>query len=278
MKFSEIEGTFNRALGRSFSKKKWLFIFPVLVVCGILTVFCRALAVEAGDWVVLSLTFLPIFLCSSLLLATGVVLIRIYHNELKEIPVSYRKILKQSWEVIVGVSYLSLPLMLGYLTLWTVLGIFYLLREIPGVGNAMSTLLSFGPFLLVLGSLILTFVNLVILFFVSPQVALKSGVKLKFAEETYKRICENVFTNFVLLLVGMIPLIFSASLLCLAAWMTGISSSGAQAPLTVGLQWFFVMLPFCALLAPSVTFFFNFSAEAYVLMRRKAREPEKAHV
>ena len=131
MTFEDIEHIFNRALSLSFSRKKLLFMFPVLVVCGLMIVFCRALAVNAGQWVVLSLTFLPIFLSSGLLLASGVVLARIYHHEVKMIPLSFRKILAQSWELLIGVSYLTLPLLLAYLFLWMIMGIFYLLKEIP---------------------------------------------------------------------------------------------------------------------------------------------------
>lgn len=278
MEYTDIEKIFNRALTHSFSKKKWLFMCPVLIVCGILTVFCRALSVGAGSWVSLSLAFLPIFLCSSVVLAAGVVLIRVYHHEVKDLTISYRHILKQSWEVMVGVSYLSLPLLLGYLTLWTVLGVFYLAGEIPGVGSIAMVLLSFGPFLLVLGSLLLTLTNLALLFFVAPQVALKSALRLKLAEETLGRIRQNIFSNIILWVVGMLPLLFSGGLLCLAAWLTGLSYSSTDLPIAVGLRWFFIMIPFSALLAPSITFFFNFSAEAFVLMRRKAMQPEEAHI
>ena len=69
MTLQEIEMVFNRALKFSFSKKKLLFMFPVLLICGMMIVFCRALAIHAGQWVVLSLTFLPVFLSSGLFLS-----------------------------------------------------------------------------------------------------------------------------------------------------------------------------------------------------------------
>ena len=130
MTWNEIEHIFNRALKFSFSKQKLLFMFPVLLVCGLMTVFCRAIAIHAGQWVILSLTFLPIFLSSGLLLAAGVVLARIYHHEVKMIPLSYKKILSESWDLLIGVSYLTLPLLLSYLLLWVLMGVFYLLKEI----------------------------------------------------------------------------------------------------------------------------------------------------
>ena len=62
MVFEDLELIFNRALKFSFSKKKLLFMFPVLVVCGLMLVFCRALAVNAGQWVINGITqttFIP---------------------------------------------------------------------------------------------------------------------------------------------------------------------------------------------------------------------------
>ena len=274
MTWSEVEGVFNRALSFSFSKKKLLFVFPILVVCGLLIVFCRALAIKAGDWVILSLTFLPVFLCSGVLLATGAFLSRVYYNEVKSLKVSYRGILKQSWELLIGVSYLSLPLILAYLLLWMLMGVFYLLKEIPAVGEFLGVILSFGPFLLVLGSLVLSFFNLFLLFFVSPTVAFKSGIRLKLAEDVFTRLKTNVFTNIVFFSIALLPLVFVVGILCVAAAMTGANFSIPEKTLSVALQWFFIMIPFCALLAPSVIFFFNFAVESYALMQNKQKKQE----
>ena len=272
MTWKEFEFIFNRSMRFAYSKKKLFFTFPVLFVCGLMIVFCRALSVEASEWVKLSLTFLPIFLCTSFLLASGVVLVRSYHNEVKELPVSFRKIIKESWETMIGVSYLGLPIILGYLLLWTLLGLFYLVKEIPGVGDAIGVILSFGPFLLVLGSMILGVASVALLYFVTPQVALKNQMRLKLAEDVWNRIKGNAFGNIVTLFISLLPLGACVGLLSLAAWVTGASFFEAKAPLAIAMQWFFVMLPFCALLSPSVVFFFNFSAESYVMMKRKARE------
>jgi len=269
MTFQEIEFIFNRALRFSFSKKKFLFMFPVLVICGLMLVFCRALAVNAGQWVVLSLTFLPIFLSSGLLLAAGVVLARIYHHEVKMIPLSFKKILSQSWELLIGVSYLTFPLLLAYLFLWMVMGVFYLLKEIPALGDVLGVILAFGPFLLVLGSLILSFFNFFLLFFATPHIALKSRLRLKLAEEVYFRFKENLFSNLALFLLGLIPLLLAVGVLSLAAFLTGVNFFVKAETLTIALQWFFVMIPFCGLLTPGILFFFNFAVESYAIMQKK---------
>ncbi|MDJ0652393.1 MAG: hypothetical protein QNJ27_05245 [Simkaniaceae bacterium] len=269
MTFQEIEFIFNRALRFSFSKNKFLFMFPVLVICGLMLVFCRALAMNAGQWIVLSLTFLPIFLSSGLLLAAGVVLARVYHHEVKMIPRSFKKILGQSWELLIGVSYLTFPLLLAYLFLWMVMGVFYLLKQTPALGDVLGVILAFGPFLLVLGSLILSFFNFFLLFFATPHVALKSRLKLKLAEEVYFRFKENLFSNLVLFLLGLIPLLLAVGVLSLAAFLTGVNFFVKAETLTMALQWFFVMIPFCGLLTPGILFFFNFAVESYAIMQKK---------
>jgi hypothetical protein len=269
MTWKDIEFIFNRATKFSFSKKKLFFVFPILVFCGLLIVICRGLALGANNWVTISLTFLPIFFCFTVLLALGIVLTRVYHHEVKQLPVSYRKTLYGSWDLMIGISYLSLPVVLTYLLLWTVLGIFYLIKEIPGIGSFIGVVLSFAPFLLVLASLFLSLLTVFLLFFVTPAVALKSNLNLQIGEEILKRLKENPFSNSALFFLGALPLSFISGILCLAAKLTRIAYLEQGGAFSIIFQWFFIMLPFCAVLSPAVVFFFNFSAESYVLLKRK---------
>src|ERR1700722_17167578 len=101
MNWSDLELIFNRSFAFSFSRKKMIFFFPILVLCAFLIVLCRALALSASDWVTMSLAFLPVFVCSALLLAVGVLLTRVYHDEVKQIDVSYRQTLRKSWNLMV---------------------------------------------------------------------------------------------------------------------------------------------------------------------------------
>ncbi|MEI6242792.1 MAG: hypothetical protein WCP39_05240, partial [Chlamydiota bacterium] len=87
--WKDLELCFHRAFFLSFTKKKFLLVFPVLVLCGILVVFCRALAFGSSNWISMSMTFLPMFLSSGILLSLGVFLIRIYHHEVKNLKFHY---------------------------------------------------------------------------------------------------------------------------------------------------------------------------------------------
>lgn len=268
MNFNNVQLMFNRAVSLSFTKKKFLFVFSVLLLCGVLVVFFRGLALGANEWFLMSLTFLPIFLCAGILLSTGIVLIRIYHDEIKKKKISYKEILGKSLEMMIGASYFSIPIILGYLLLWMLLGVFFLLKEIPVAGPIFSAVLVFAPFLLNLGSLILCLMSLALLFIVTPVIALKGLNRIHIAQTLSKRIKEDVFTNFILSIIATFPLWVIVGFLTLAAWMTGSICFTCETSFQQILQWFFIMIPFTAVLTPAVIFFFNFSAEAHVLTKR----------
>ncbi|MEI8365141.1 MAG: hypothetical protein WCF65_01870 [Parachlamydiaceae bacterium] len=269
MNFSDIQFAFNRALSLTFCKKKWLLVFAVLALCGLLVVFFRGLAIHAGQWLLLSLTFLPFFLCAGVLLSMGIMLIRIYHDEIKGREVNYGHILGKSWEVMVGASYLTIPIILSYLLLWILLGMFVLLLNAPLVGDFFGVVLAFGPFLLNLGTLVLGLLCLAMLFFVTPIVALKGLSRVRVTQTLAERMKFDVFSNIILAFFAILPLVSVSLLLVLAAYLTGTLCQSCSDPFHNVLQWFFIMIPFTALLTPAVVFFFNFAAEAHVLAKQE---------
>lgn len=268
MTLNDIRLGFNRALSLTFTRKKLLSVFLVLLTCGILVVFFRGLALDAGQWITLSLTFLPIFLCAGVLLSTGIILIRVYHDEIKKKAVSYRAVLNNSWNVVLGASYISIPIILSYLLLWMLLGIFFLLNSIPGIGEFFGVILAFAPFLLNLGAIVLCVLSLAMLFFVTPAVALKGLNSAQISQTVIRRFQYDVFLNMLLAGIAALPLLFILALLVTAALLTGAVCYNCDDAVHIVLQWFFMMIPFTALLAPAVIFFFNFAAEAHVMFQR----------
>ena len=266
MNYAELQKIFNRAFLHSFSKRKLLFAFIVLLCCGLLVVFSRGLATHAGQWTSMSLVFLPIFICTSLLLAMGVVLIRLYHDEVKKQDRSLKTVFTRSWELIIGTAYLTLPLILLYILLWMVLGIFFLLREIPSLGSIIGVILAFAPFLLIFGSLVLAFLNIALLFFATPAIALQQARRV--IPNMFWRLKKDVLGNIILFVLALIPMKIVASFLVLAAILTDMSYLPSETSLQIVLQWFFIMVPFTLILSPAVVFFFNFAAEAHVLLRK----------
>ncbi len=271
MTWTELETIFNRALRFTFSRKKVLFLVPILIFCGLIVVLCRALAEHASDWMAMSLTFLPIFFCATIFLTAGIILIRIYHDEVKQIHLSYRKTIRDSMGLMVKVAYFCMPIVLAYMFLWTILGFFYLLKAIPAVGSFLGVVLSFGHFLLLLGSFVLSLVSLLMLFYLTPVVSLKSTAELEVLEGILKRFLFSPFSNCALFVLSLIPLCFIVTFMILAAVMTENNYFVAEQSFASAAQCFFIMLPFSALLAPAVIFFFNFSAESFVFIQRKSK-------
>lgn len=274
MDFNTISFIFNRALSLTFSLKKLLVVFITLALSGILVVFFRGLAWHASHWVQLSLTFLPIFLCGGILLSMGIFLIRIYHNEIKNRHIKYREILTRSWQLVIGASYFSIPIILTYLLLWILLGIFVLLREIPMIGDFFSAILSFAPFIINLAALLLCLVSLLMLFMVSPILALKGIDRTMVFQIIVKRVIKDPFGNIILVLIGIMPLVFILVLLTLSAILTESICLDCTSLSQTVIKWFFMMLPFTAFLTPAIVFFFNFAAEAHVLLMRVRKESE----
>lgn len=268
MTLQDIQFIFNRALQATFDRKKLLLIFAVLALCGLLVVFFRGLSIHASQWIVMSLTFLPFFLCAGVLLSAGIILIRIYHDEIKQKPIDYTEILSKSWDVVIGASYFSVPFILSYLLLWILLGIFVMLKQIPAVGDIFAVILVFGPFLLNLASLVLCVLTAGMLFFVTPIIALKGANRIRVIQTLVKRLKSDAFSNLILAFFSILPLLIVTGLLLLAAFLTGTVCYACEEPLHNVLQWFFIMIPFTALLAPAIVFFFNFAAESHVLMLR----------
>jgi hypothetical protein len=273
MTWDTLEKMFNRALGHAFSRRKLLYVFPVTALCGLITAICRIVSQGSGDWVGLSLAFLPIFVCAGIFLALGVLLTRVYHHEVKGISVNYFEILKGARSLLLGISYIAVPLIFAYLVLWMGLGVFYLLRAIPVVGHIVGSVFSFGPFLLVLGSLLLGVSAVLLLFYVTPSVALSSDIRPQVAEKVVEQIKQNPFQSIALPLLGLIPLLIAAGLLSLAAVVTGIVYIDAPSGFALAFKWLFMMIPFCALLTPTIIFFFNFAAESHAFCRRIAKAP-----
>ena len=272
MTLNDLELCFNRALSYSFTKKKFLAVFLILFLCGLLFGFCKTLSYGTNQWISMSLFFFPIFLSSGILLAVGIFIIRLYYHEIKNLKLSYRDIFVNSWELIVGTAYLSIPPILIYLLLWVFLGIFILLKQIPVIGEFFGVILAFAPFLIILSSLLLVFVSLIILFFITPAIALGEKEKFHFSKNVFSSLKENVFRNLIFFFTSIFPLAFLIGMLSYASYLTGLSYVSYENFLSISISWFFLMVPFCFFMTPFIIFFFNFGAESYNFSSKKSVE------
>lgn len=269
MTLNDIEFCFNRALSYSFTKKKCFLVFPVLIFCGVLIVFCSALGQGTNSWLSMSLVFVPIFLLLGIMLSLAILLIRIYYHEVKGIKISYKSIFFSSWELIIGTAYLSIPTILVYLILWIILGIFILLKEISFIGEFIGVVLVFAPFAIILSSILLVAISLFALFALSPEIALGHKKKLSLAKQVVNRIKGNVFAYLLCFLISIFPFGAISWMLGYTAYLTEVSYVLPGSLLSISVKWFFILFPVSLFLTPATIFFFNFAAEAYNLLNKK---------
>lgn len=264
MTLSDIQFIFNRALILSVTKKKWLLIFSVLALCGFLTIFLQGLATHSSRWVQASLCFLSFFISAGLLFSLGILLVRIYYHEVRCKEFKYRDIFLSSWDLLLASSYFTIPIVLSFLLLWMGLTIFVFLRSIPAVGSLLGAILSFAPFIINMGTILLFFGTIALLYLMTPILALNGLDKSRIFEVLKKR-GTDFFSNILLGLVAAIPFLIVFALLAWSWRLTMLPCLDCKESYFL-IQEFILVIPFSALLAPAVAFFFNFAAEAHVLL------------
>lgn len=270
MELKELGILFNRALN-AFSIKKLLLVYATLICAGLFFVFFQGLGHNSGFWVKFCLALIPVYLTIGLLLPLGVFLVRIYHDEVRQRPVSYTQLMTKSWDIILSASYFSIPLVLAFLVLWFVLGIYLLLSAIPGIGEFLGVILAFVPFLLILASLLLCAAGVVALFFMAPILALREFNRQAMLKSIVKRLQNDFFSHLILIVCGLLPFAFLGGLVCLSASLMELGGFFCLGPVSRVLFCFFVMIPMAAVLTPGVAFFFNFAAEAHHLLQKGAQ-------
>ena len=273
MLLEELKGVFQRALAASLSMRKAQIAFGGLTLCGLLDICMHGTALQSSAWTRQSLGFVTVLLTIGLLMPLGVILVRAYYNEVKGQAVDFWAVTKESADILLGTSYFSVPPVLAYVVLWMGLGIFQLIASIPALGAVLATLLAFVPFFLYLGALALCLAAVAGLFFIIPSVALGGAGQWKAVQEAWKRLERDPFTQVGLFALAVLPVAGCLALLLVAAKMTLTMAVWTSSnPIFSLAHGFFVMIPFMALLAPAVTFFFNFATEAFVLAERESKK------
>lgn len=270
MDLNTLEKICARALDHTFCKKKLLVCALSLCICGIFVIFSMGLSLSASAWVSQSLSFLPLFISAFFLASLGIILIRSYHNEIKNRQVPYTKLFVESLTPVLSTMYCFIPIVTGYLMLWVALGLFFLLREIPLFGDFFGVVFAFGPFLLHLGSLLLLILTYFFLFSLTPLFALRSFQIQRLVPLVSGITKESLFTRILLMFLASIPFVSMSTLLWISAKMTSFVYFVQESHLQMILQWFFILPPFALFLAFPVIFFFNMAAEAHIVIQKQS--------
>lgn len=260
---TKVGKAFNDSL--SFSLKKCVPTFLVLLLCSIVFLFFKTLSFHAHAWVSFSFFFFPLMIGAFLLSALGIFLIDLYFHEKKGIKLTLKELVPHFLEKLLRTTYLTLFPILIFFILWIVLGFFLLIKEAPIFGSFIGAFLSFIPFLLVFSSVLLLCYDLFVLFFILPSLDLKKKGEVWF-KETFLLFKAKPFEHLNLVFIALIPFIITLLLIAFSLNLMTLFEESSSNILLQIIGQFFVYLPICLLLTPSVIFFFQFSFQAHKLL------------
>ncbi|NGX56608.1 MAG: hypothetical protein K1060chlam5_00851 [Candidatus Anoxychlamydiales bacterium] len=268
MDLKNLDVCFNRAIKNSFQKKKLILTFFTLFLCSFLFVFASSISFLNSSFARLALLFLPVFLSFTLLFVLGIVLIKIYVNEVKNIKLNFLNLLKDLIFSINKSISLSFSYILVFLILFIIFSIFVFVKEIPHIGAIVGSILSFIPFLIVMLSIILLIANMLTLFFLSPIITLSNIKSLKIIKECYQNFKNNIFLNILFFLIAILPGVFIIILLSISTKITNLSYVIETNIVSFFIKNLIIALQYSIFLTPAIIFFFNFAAEGFNLVKK----------
>ncbi len=270
MNFETLEAMCSRAVAHTFNWTKFAVTTAALLVCSVILVFFKSLCLSASLWVTLCLSYLPFFISCGILMALGVIVIRAYHDEIKGRSYSYAALIASSWETLLTAAFSFFPVILVYIVLWLVLGIFLALREIPLIGDFFSTFFVIGPFFLLCASSLLVIGSFFFVFSAAPLLSLRSVSKEQFLPHVVRLFRECLFQRICFLILALLPCIAIGLLVWFCISLTTALYFVQESHMQLVLQWAFLMLPVAAFFAFPVIFFFHMSAEAHISIQKKS--------
>ncbi|MBS0623129.1 MAG: hypothetical protein JSS62_00740 [Verrucomicrobia bacterium] len=256
MTLKDVAHIFHSALRGTLTKTSLLMVLGTLFVCGTIVVFFHSFMLFAEGWWGRVFGYFPFFFVLGLLLASEYLLVRLYVEE----KAGLWGVLRRSWENMFKISLCALPFVIVFLTLWICSGFLLLLFKVPYLGNVLSIVLFFVPFVLHQTVLLLAVLGLYVAFVVCPMFALEQGCTLS---RCFHRLKTFLFFDLLLILVACFPAWMTIKGLAVAYMLTvENASTGWLGQLTAS---FCMMLPCVVVLTPMCLFFVNVAVEAQLV-------------
>ena len=262
---------FLKAWRHCLEKQKLLFVFLALTVASLFFSFRNALILQSDIEISLATSSLPLFFSLGIILGIGVLVFQHYYRlNHGRSDQNFLTLLKESFPVFSSSIILSLPLVLIGLCLLFLESTIYFLFKMPIIGQITRTFLPFLPLLFTLGSILLTMLAVLLLFFAPPYILskklrkggvvhmLKSGIKI------------NALPY---LLIALLPSLFIISCFFIADIWVDKNVLYVEYFIQSVIQHFFLSLPYTIALTPCLIFFFHLSCECFL----KIQSEEKAH-
>lgn len=267
-----------RAVLNCAGRLRLFLSFAILFFCGLIHLFFNIISLEATGWMKLFLRIFPLFFSMIFLMGGGVVLIRLYHHEIKGIPIDIKRLLWESKERVALCSSYGIPLVLSYLVLSFALGGLLLFHYVPLLGPLLDPLITMGVFIVVFLFFMLSFVTLGLLFYFPPLFALRPLVNKRTLIQSFKeKFMDHPFHQLLMFGVGFLFLGVWLSILGGVFFITQGFIFEKDISFFNAFQTFFILLPFSGLLAPGLSLFFNVAAEAHVLSMNTAESVLSKH-
>lgn len=266
---NDLKNGANRALAHAWEGKKILITATMIFLVTLLMTFFQGVAIHVGVWWNLSLSLIPFFIGAALLLSTGILMIRLYHDEIKQKGTTLAEVMNRSVDIVMAGAYFAVPFVLALVLLWAGLGVFVLLSQTPGIGPYVGGVFAFVPFVLNVAILVLILSVLWGLFYVSPVMALRGMDRTYLLEDLWTRVKRDFFSHLIWFIVGITPLYVVYYLLVSSLRFTQLMLGLREGVASSMLGWFSMAIPFSLFLAPLVIFFFQLAAEAHVALKNK---------
>lgn len=260
---------FHRALTESFKGHRLLLSLIALLFCFGLILGAFAAARYCSPFVGHGLRLFSAFMALALLMPVGALLCRGYQREKEGKEIAWRALIRESMDTLLGTTYFAVPPLLVCAAFLLFLSCCRVLFSLPGIGKLLSTVLAFVPFLVYLSLLLLAAVVIATLFFVIPEWAQREKNQLKTLKSSYQRLAQNPYTALKLLFIASAPAALVAYTGFHAAQMSLHALPHSKPHEMIHLiHKGLVMLPITVLLAPPLSFFFNFAVESRSAMEQ----------
>lgn len=233
---------------------------------GLLSVFCYTIAQPLDTWIQIGLAFFPACFSFWIFLILGSLLTQEHSHPSPSSRLATSLI---STAILAHASSLSIPMLFIYISLWMGIGFFGFIQRIPYLGYGLAILLSFAPFLLVTALLGLLCVQLFLLFFIPSFLIVESSSPYQSLLQLAIRLRQFPMRGVLFFFIGLAPVLFSTAFLSIAVIVTKANYLTHLEGIDLGIGLLSLMIPLTVLLAPSVSFFFQWSRTSKKFFKNK---------
>ena len=267
MPIGPITSLCNRALRHSFSPIPLLICYMALLAASGSILLMERVGEMLGYWPAIAMGLIGLFIASLSLLVCGVGLTRLYSHKLHERNVDIWGLFNECTPRLMQAPLFCMPPLAAAICCWLGIGLFSLLEAIPYLGVLITSFFSVIPMLLSVILVLLAVTQVLVLFMITPMLGLGSLSWMHCIRMLGEGLVKNPFGYISLLAIAITPILLGSSIVYAAGMLLPVPTSFA-AGFGLTMRTLFLLVPAALVLSPTLCFFYNFSAEASVLLNR----------